>query len=446
MKRFGRGIPLLVALVACSIAIRAQGFSVESKTAPSVTASLGSEPFTSLEGRFTISLPQTVHSYQPLSFKGPGGMAKGEAYNWVMAEGRFRVTYVNAPPSMATPNVVLNQLRDQVLAQISAAKGKLLSETVISKSGSEGRELKMGLPDSFLTLRVYLTGSRVYQLLLTASSTQQEKEALALKALDSFKLLTVADVDTALKKKIAEATPGPLPQEPIVKRPKSDAQDDGLKGRVKIVATEQTDLLGTWVVDKRKPSSTYYYNERGNLTKKEVYDYRGNPMDITVYGFLDGDRVSSTKSIRYEYDPPPGMAPPSQVGPVPKRDPRYSGKFKYKYDDTGNLREKEMYGNDGKLWLRYVYTLREKQREELAYSSDGSLNQKQVSALDEKGNVIEEVYFNAKDGSVRNRYSYQYQFDSKGNWTKRTTAKLVTKDGKSAFEPAWVTYRTITYY
>ena len=69
-----------------------------------------------------------------------------------------------------------------------------------------------------------------------------------------------------------------------------------------------------------------------------------------------------------------------------------------------------------------------------------------LSTLDEKGNQIEETSFETRDGSIRDKYSRTYEFDARGNWIKRTTSKWVTKDGKSYYAPAYVDYRTITYY
>jgi hypothetical protein len=141
------------------------------------------------------------------------------------------------------------------------------------------------------------------------------------------------------------------------------------------------------------------------------------------------------------------MMPPSPAGqPQPKYDPRYDSKHKYKYDDKGNLIEEIVYGNEGKLRVRDVYNLKGKQREKLTYSGDGSLISRHVSILDDKGSVTEAISYNAKDDSVRDRYSYSDEYDAQGNWIRETTSKWVKKDGKEYFEPAWITYRTITYY
>lgn len=41
---------------------------------------------------------------------------------------------------------------------------------------------------------------------------------------------------------------------------------------------------------------------------------------------------------------------------------------------------------------------------------------------------------------------YEYEFDSTGNWTKKTEYKQVTKFGKTYFEPNEIIVREITYY
>src|SRR5258705_12031991 len=91
------------------------------------------------------------------------------------------------------------------------------------------------------------------------------------------------------------------------KRSGTDAGDEGLHGEVKTVFMESEDRSGTWAVGTRKPTAMEYYNKQGNLTKRESYDWKGNLFDITVYGYLDGARVSNWKTIPHEYNPPPMM-------------------------------------------------------------------------------------------------------------------------------------------
>ena len=189
-----------------------------------------------------------------------------------------------------------------------------------------------------------------------------------------------------------------------------------------------------------------YYNELGNLTKGDLYDYRGNLSEVIGYGYLDGERASNDKIIEYGYNPPPVAMAVAPGQDKPRYDPRYHYKYRYKYDEKGNLKEKEWWSNSGKLGLRYTYNIKGNQKETLVYSEDGQLNQKSVSTLDAQGNEIEVAYYEIKTDTVRDRYSYTYEFDAKGNWIKQTTSKWETKDGKSQFVPSSIKYRTIIYY
>ena len=58
-------LTVLATVVLASTAL-AQGFSVESKSPPSV---VGAGPFVSLEGRFSIALPAGTHGYRPVALE-----------------------------------------------------------------------------------------------------------------------------------------------------------------------------------------------------------------------------------------------------------------------------------------------------------------------------------------------------------------------------------------
>lgn len=64
---------------------------------------------------------------------------------------------------------------------------------------------------------------------------------------------------------------------------------------------------------------------------------------------------------------------------------------------------------------------------------------------DDKGNISEMTLANA-DGSLVSKEVYKYEADALGNWVKMTTSVAVVENGKIAFEPTEVTYRTIFYY
>jgi TonB family protein len=69
----------------------------------------------------------------------------------------------------------------------------------------------------------------------------------------------------------------------------------------------------------------------------------------------------------------------------------------------------------------------------------------EVYKYDDKGNISEMTLVNA-DGSLVSKEVYKYESDSLGNWVKMTTSVAIVENGKIAFEPTEVTYRTIFYY
>jgi TonB family protein len=74
-----------------------------------------------------------------------------------------------------------------------------------------------------------------------------------------------------------------------------------------------------------------------------------------------------------------------------------------------------------------------------------TLTGREVYKYDDKGNISEMTLVNP-DGSLVSKEVYKYDSDSLGNWVKMTTSVAVVQNGKIAFEPTEVTYRTIFYY
>lgn len=427
---------------------RAQDFRVEGRNPPAAPA--GAENFTSLDGRFAIALPRQVGGFRGVTFDTPEGkVTAGDAYSWQSEAARYEVSFMDKDrmPGTSAMDVkeVVRLVSEQMAAQVPAGEAKVLSNGELTASGLAGREIRIEFASVYGVTRLLASGDRIYMLTAAARKDPQALDA-AVKVLDSFRVLTPAEVEAAARKQAEAAAPAPLPQEPAARRPKSDAEDGGLRGRVKTVYTEREDLSGTWPVQGRKPSSMEHYNELGNLTRSDSYDYKGNLADVTAYGYLDGERVSRIKVVEHGYNPPLIMVAAPGGASRRKDDPRYTYKFKYKYDAAGRLLEKAWHMSDGRLWLRYVYRYKGRQREELAYSDDGSLNQKYLYTLDDKGNEVEQVIYEPRDNSVKAKESYSYEFDAQGNWTKRVTSEWKVKDGKEGFRPSSVDYRTITYH
>lgn len=452
---------LLALLTGSTVFCRAQQNPPATGGAPPAKAvTQNQELFTSLDGRFRIALPAQVSGFSSPSVDTPAGQIKGTAFNWRTGLGAYTVTFFDRPgQSEANSKFVFDAIRDQAQVKLKAANeaGKF-SERDVSIGGHPGRELRLNSDKILVVVRIYLDGQRMYQVTAFAARDIQfgeaetaaavrKQDAEMLKVLDSFQLITPAEVATVRAQQARQATPEPLPQTPLTAKRKSDAQDEGLTGKIKMVVSEVEDLSETWEVQGRKPSATDYYNEAGYLVKSESYDYRGNLSDIEVYGYLDGQRAMKSKSIEREYNPPPMAAPPAVASkPQSQYDQRYSYKFDYKYDDAGHLSEKIYYGNSGKVWLRYVYKRKGSELEELVYAADGSLNQRYVSTLDGRGNEVQQTIYNVRDNSVGSRWKYAYEFDAQGNWTRRTAQRQDVTEGEKDYTPADIVYRTITYY
>ena len=445
-------LPLaLLAVCAAAAVAHGQEFQSERKN-PRPSANSSAEGFTSLDARFSVALPRRVSGFSPVTFDTPSGrVTAGETYTWRLDWAQFEIGYLDLqkqPETAAVARAALRKFADDIAQSVSAQGGKLAGRTDISLGGHVGHELRLELPQAYLVNRLYSVGARIYRLVCVSTRKDEpEFQATAARTLDTFRILSLEEVMAERQRRIAAAMPSPLPQEAAARKLKSDAEDEGLRGRVKTIFVEVQDLSGTWTVQQRRPSQFVSYNEAGNVTQKAGYDYKGNLFQIRAYGYVDGERASNDKTIENEYDPPAMIVASREGESKMKNDPRYSFQYKYRYDGGGRLAEVAWYGNSGKLWLRYVYNYKNSNElEELVYRADGTLNQKYVTRLDAQGNKIEESSFNTKTGAVDNRYAYAYEFDRHGNWIKQTTSKWGTKDGKTQFLPYSITYRTITYY
>ena len=273
-------------------------------------------------------------------------------------------------------------------------------------------------------------------------------------------ILTVAqppanDEKAAIAKKLADATPKPLPQTPAINRPKTDVDEEFLKGRVRSVVETNEYLGGTGSVVGIKNSDESHFDENGNYTKRIFFDYRGNPSDVTVYGFIDGKRASKRGDyIAYEYNPPLMVAPPPSAGSKSNTeiqkpsDSRYSERFEFAYDDRGRLTEKSVFSNRGILNRKEVYTYEGNKVYESTFDKDGKLTWKTLSVFDDKLNLVERTYFSTSTSYPDDaKYAYTYQaFDEYGNWTKREVKGKTAKYGGGTKDIHRLDYRTILYY
>jgi hypothetical protein len=409
------------------------------------------EQFASIEGRFRIALPKNISGFAPLSPKQTGSSASGQQYTWKFAEGEVVSLFLDFPDSTLTGSAAeLEQIttnsKNHVTKQIPTAK--LISERQSTTKGVPASYFVYDLGENgFLAVQLFLDKKRLYRF--NAAFKNGETEKYLAPVFASFGLITQSEIDAELSRRYEAMKPPPLPQTPAVTRLTTDAQDEGLKGKVKKVIEESEDRSGTWSVQGRKTSSIEYYNQNGALTQRDSYDSQGKPFQITVYGYVDGKRVSRSKTDSDSESTFSALGPPSAAagGAPRKSDPRYEYRFEYKYEN-GKLVERQMFFSNGRKGMRYVYKHSPSQFEELVYTDEGKLNQRYLSILDADGNEVERTNFGVVNFDIYGdrRYKHTYEFDAVGNWTKKVTLKEVKENGVTSWEPAYVSYRTITYY
>jgi hypothetical protein len=360
-------------------------------------------------------------------------VAYGNLYEWQIKEMTYGVGYADTLQPINQPEVV-KQLFDSVTESFTklamANNGNVARVKQITLDNHLGIEQRADFSKSSFIQRTYLVSRRIYQTVVVMTNSKRD-ESNAIKVLDSFKLLS----DPEITEEALKVGPGPLPQTPEAPRAGSDAGDENLRGPVKSVRTKiQYPSAGT-----RYSLTTY--NEKGNKLRTESYDLKNNLELITVYGYLDGSRVSAFKFIQREYSPPFVT-----TGRRSNRDgdPRYQWRFEFKYDEKKRLTEKTDFLSNGDLSQRYVYKYEGNQKEQSVYLEDGSLSFRSLSVFDNQGNVIEETDF-TRDGAVTAKKSYTYEFDPNGNWTKRTISWKVVSERLRRMQPN-VLLRTIAYY
>ena len=398
--------------------------------------------FVSLEGRFAISLPDQSSSRR-LSIPTPFGNAYGQLYEWQTKDGTFGVGYADSFQPFKDPELI-KQFFDAAAERFRklavANGGNIAVVKKITLDQHPGIEQRADVFTGSFIQRTYLVSRRIYETVVVMNKSQRDESTVA-KVLDSFKVLS----DPELTEEALKSPPGPLPQTPEAPRAGSDALDAGLRGRVKSVRTEIQHPTETPLTQAGLRAWLTTYNEKGNQLRTESYDFKNNLYLITVYGYLDGARVSTSKYIQREYGPTPGAG---GGGPTPsnrKKDPRYQHKFEFKYDEKNRLTEKTEFFSNGDVMERYVYKYEGNQKEELVYAENGSLIRRHLYRLDDKGNPVESTDF-APEGSVRSKTSYSYEFDSNGNWTKRTMSRNETDERLRRLETPNIQVRTITYY
>ncbi len=241
------------------------------------------------------------------------------------------------------------------------------------------------------------------------------------------------------QKRIAEVTPAALPQTSSVKTPRSDAELERLKGKVRSVTTWTKDVAEgkSWQF-----SSVNEYDQNGQLLRSISYDHMGNPFIVYVYGHLDNKRVSSSGYITYEYDPP---APPAPRDPAP-RDWRYTNSYEHKYASKDRLIERTVRANNGKGYVLKKFVYEGNQVKRLDLNRSGTEAIEGIDEYNSKGELIRTTR-PAYRQFAESSYEYRYdKTDEKGNWLERTITGKTGQWGGKQKDTHRIEKREITYY
>jgi len=189
-------------------------------------------------------------------------------------------------------------------------------------------------------------------------------------------------------------------------------------------------LSGAQILYTNQQIMHYKYDSRGNLTDETLFDSRGNIENRINYSRNSSNQIISEKrysksgilwySESYHYSI--GGRLITTTGRSASKDHNCT----YTYFDNGEIQEE-------------------------CSRSDPTGSVRFTTIYNKKGYMIDERQYislkssNFKQPESQSIFKYEVE-DEKGNWTKMKELLLVTKFGKSFYEPWKVTYRTISYY
>jgi hypothetical protein len=259
---------------------------------------------------------------------------------------------------------------------------------------------------------------------------------------------------------------------------KTDLQELKLNGKVKSI--RETSYLaitkeGTVQKGKIKREEPYWsrdfyivLNADGNKTERTEFNSNGSfyfkmgyeYIDTNVikeYTYKSKDSITNSRNVFYKHDGHGNVIEESWN----KADGTLDGKNNFSYDGKGNMIEKkwavlheprkdsltydekknvtEMWEYwDNKWQWHYAYKHDDKGNltEENWFNPDGKFYMKYVFSYNDKGNWNEVTWTNAKGKNCK--WTFQYEYDSNGNWTKSTQFL----NGKANY----ILEREITYF
>ncbi|HKY42424.1 MAG TPA: hypothetical protein VJM50_04980 [Pyrinomonadaceae bacterium] len=179
--------------LALIIAITISILAPQQREAPSV---VGAQPFVSTFGKFSIALPNPTR-FGPLTIPTPFGNGRGQLFQWETKEATFGVGYADAFQPLEDPEIAKDFFKsatdrfNKIATENNGNVGKVKQITLDKHPGIEQR---VDLFTGTVIQRTYIVSRRVYEVVAVMKNNQQSYESVALGVLDSFKVLSEADV------------------------------------------------------------------------------------------------------------------------------------------------------------------------------------------------------------------------------------------------------------
>lgn len=371
------------------------------------------------QGDFSIEIPTSFYNpYEfPISTYTSRGLGRGMSYTWFSNDASYLLQFINVQHvTDKTSSELIGNIAKNIVANEIAKQGELVSEKDFSQAQIRGKELKIKFPKQIVKYRLFFIEKRLF--VLKTEIKNSAKEAEISKFFDSFQQIEGKGL---MSQKIVGAEPTALPQTPIVEKTKSDAEDLGLKGKVKSVKQSfEYDDKTKQTYEGKLDEFEILFNEKGNFTRKTAFSIpTGKTTSITVYGYLNGKRVSNVKSVRYQnYE---------------ESDKDNFTEYQYFYDEKGYLKEYAE-GN-----IKSIFNYAPNLREETKFYNGDKIIEPITTKYDENGNEIEQ-----SNKSFFTTFTYE-SFDVKGNWTKRIQNQEFYSNS-STNKIQMISYRHIIYY
>jgi hypothetical protein len=190
---------------------------------------------------------------------------------------------------------------------------------------------------------------------------------------------------------------------------------------------------------KNQKTEEDLYDGKGSLQKKIVhtYDDKGNETESSYY--LSDKSLGGKDVMKYDDD--------GNKTELKSYDAKNKLVYKetYKYDSKGNNTEKIHYNADGKMENKYIMTYDDNGNkiQEDTYDSEGEKYSKELIEYDEHDNMKEHYLYGGNIlfsiNTLYYKYTYEYTYDSTGNWTKYT-------EFENGYKPLTIFEREIVYY